>query len=95
MNNNNWLAVYGRKINEILYQLERHSMMNTTGGLVDLKQVASYLTGAVKEIQKVQLENDELKERLQELRNSIRKESNTGNNGPTILKPGRVDQVGG
>ena len=67
MNSNTWLAVYGRKINEIIFQLERHSMMNTTGGILNLKNVATYLTGAVKEIQKVQLENTELKAKLKEL----------------------------
>ena len=66
---NDWLAVYGRKINEIIFQLERHSMMNTTGGILNLKNVASFLTGAVKEIKKVQSEKDELKNKLKDLHN--------------------------
>lgn len=66
-NTNTWLSVYGRKINEILFQLEKHSMMNTAGGALNLKDIATFLIGAVNEIKKAQIENDTLKTKLVEL----------------------------
>ena len=67
MVNNTWLAVYGKRINELIYQLETHVMMNTAGGIINLNTVCTYLTGAVKEIQKIEKENEELRNDLNNL----------------------------
>ncbi len=66
-NSNTWLAVYERKINELIFQLERHSMMNTAGGVLNLKIICAYLKGAVNEIKKVEEENIQLKNKLKDL----------------------------
>jgi len=71
MESNTFLSVYGNKINKMIFQLEKHSMMNTTGGTLNLKSIGTFLKGSMNEIRKIQKENDDLKIKLKELTKKI------------------------
>lgn len=66
MVNNDWLSVYGKTVGIMVYELEKHKMMNTGNGLVNLGRVASFLSTACKEIEKLHSENIQLKQKLVE-----------------------------
>ena len=68
---NTWLSVYSKKINAILFDLEKHAMMNTGGGLLNLRQIASFLKGALEEIRKQDVQIRNLEEEISRLKTTM------------------------
>jgi len=64
---NTWLQLYGPKIRNVLLELEKHIMMNTGGGSINLKVISSYLKASYDELNRVTNENIELQKKLNEL----------------------------
>lgn len=67
MSKNLFLNAYGRRIGEIIYQLQSTSMMSIPTGTVKLSEVANILNGCKVEISKQENKIKELNDRIDEL----------------------------
>lgn len=64
MSNNTFLTVYNNTINYILKQLEIKTLQSSFDGELNYRELINILKGLTNEINKIQLENDELKSEL-------------------------------
>lgn len=64
MSNNIFLTVYNNTINYILKQLEIKTLQSSFDGELNYRELINILKGLTNEINKIQLENDELKSEL-------------------------------
>lgn len=66
MNVNQWLKVYGKRIEDLNYSLQECAMSGFSDGKLNLQEVANLFKGAIDEIKSLQGKVDSLSEALRD-----------------------------
>jgi len=53
---NVWLETHGRRVERLLYELDKHHMAGSYGGSLNLQEIMTLFRGAKREIERLQTE---------------------------------------